>query len=161
MNHGTPGDVPLTQENVQKDWGAAIDHLGGRGLARIIQCGGLYADGRFIPAADIVGVAVKFATYRGDGKYHANSKLTSYARLPENDEQYRLWLNQGSWVPPTPPAGEGWWPVLSIQTRSGAPTIQRTGPGKKELIICFYQLQGTRLVGWWIEPEQLDEALTW
>ena len=96
----------------------------------------------------------------GQAKYHSGTKLISYARLPENDDQYNRWIQDGSYIPPTPPAGEGWWPVLSIRTHSGVLTIQR-GPGKKELIICFHQLQGTRLRGWWVAPEKLGDAYTW
>ena len=88
MNTGIPVDVPLTQETVQQVWGEAFDHLGQRGLIRIISCGGIHVDGQLIPAADIKGVAVKLVSYNGQAKYHSDTKLISDARLPENDDQY-------------------------------------------------------------------------
>ena len=156
MNTGIPAEVNLTQEVVQRAWGEAFDHLGQRALARIISCGGVAVDGHFIPAKDIVSVAVKLVTYNGTAKYHDGTKLISYARLPDTAETYQRWIQEG-YNPPTPPAGEGWWPVVSIRTRSGLLTIQK-GSGKKELIICFYQLQGLRLRGWWVAPEELEDG---
>ena len=158
MNTGIPAGVPLTQEVIQQTWGEAFDHLGQRGFIRIISCGGIHVDGHFIPVADIESVAVKMVTYDGQGKYHEGTIIVSYANLPDNDSTYQRWIQEG-YNPPTPPAGEGWWPVLSITTFSGILTIQR-GKGKKELIICFYQLQGIRLRGWWVTPEEL-EAEDW
>jgi len=123
--------------------------------------GGLYVEGRFIPAADVKSCAIKMVSYRGDShKYHDDTQLISYARLPENQEQYDRLTREGRYAPPILPEGEGWWPVLSITTHSGGLlTIQR---GKdKELIICFYQLQGNRLNGWWVAPEELEDAIQW
>ena len=71
------------------------------------------------------------------------------------------WLDAPT--PPTHTPGEGWWPVLTIETPTG--WIEQRGyctpGGGKEVVICFYQLQGDRIIGWWIDAEELPDALSW
>ena len=159
MNIGIASDTALTQEAVNAFWGEAFPLLSQRAFLRIITVGGFHVDGRFIPACDIKSCAIKLVSYSGDGrKYHSLTKLISYARLPENQEHYNRLIGEGRYTPPILPEGEGWWPVISITTYSGVLTIQQ---GKKELIIGFYQRQGGRIHGWWVAPEELEEAYDW
>ena len=72
---------------------------------------------------------------------------------------YDEWVSQG-WTPPTNTPGEGWWPVLSVETPTGwLETMGYSSPGCRELVVCFYQLQGDRIVGWWIEAEDMTAAM--
>ena len=45
----------------------------------------------------------------------------------------------------TSPPGQGWWPVIALQTVVVSATM------KKILIVCWYQiLNDGRVVAWWI-----------
>ena len=59
------------------------------------------------------------------------------------------------WSAPAHASGEGWWPVLSIELEDGwLEAIGYDTPFGRELVVCFYQLQGGRIVGWWISREE-------
>ncbi len=58
------------------------------------------------------------------------------------------------------PAGEGWWPVLSVELANDwLKAVIMGAPGQRDLVVCFYQLQGDRIVGWWVDAESLGSAL--
>jgi hypothetical protein len=152
----------LTKFRATQYWGACLDRTAALGWARIHVVGGIYLNNSFwIPVAMIRGVTLKLVTYSGQGKYHAGTQIVSFTQLPDCDRLFDEWVSNG-WTPPTNAPGEGWWPVLSIETPTGwLETMGRTSPGGSELVVCFYQLQGGRIVGWWIDAEDMTAALSW
>ena len=95
------------------------------------------------------GYRLGVVSYKGSGKY-AQSSFQWFDDLPDSeevmDEQWaqKMVLQED----------QGWWPVVALELcpqaneRVGGPWPE---VGKKKiLIICFYQLLGRRLVGWWI-----------
>ena len=160
MNTGMPNTTLLTQANVRKAWGEEFERLSERGMIRIIHAGGVWIDGRtFLPSMFVRGATIKMVTYGGTGKYHSMSRLITFASLPDDDDTYFRWTTEDGWQPPPAPQGEdGWWPVLSIQTTTGYLEAREK---KGELCVCFYQLQGGRIIGWWISPEDTVDAMGW
>ena len=119
-----------------------------------MNAGGFWVDDRhFVPPAAVKSAELKLISYSGSGEYRAGTKLISYGALPDCDTMFESWSNNG-WVAPSLPPGEGWWPVISIDVEDG--WIEVSGlpvRGGAELVICFYQLLGDRIIGWWVDLE--------
>ena len=77
-------------------------------------------------------------SYSGSGKYQY-SKYLDWNSLPDTENVATEMQLQCS-----SPEGQGWWPVIALDTRFEKGT-------KKILVVCWYQLLNNgRIIAWWI-----------
>ena len=90
-------------------------------------------------------------SYPGNGKYDDSTIYVPIHELPDVEEtasERQLQIIS--------PPGQGWWPVIALQTKAASPfEIDHVwGPTvvtKKIFIVCFYQLLSDgQVIGWWV-----------
>ena len=101
-------------------------------------------------------------SYKGNGKYPLDSTIyVPFHELPDSEDTASKEQMQTIC-----PEGQGWWPVIALQTKDVTPPFEvecRYQPSlqpkvitkkvitKKIFVVCFYQvLQDGRVWGWWL-----------
>ena len=172
-------EIP-TQAAALRHWGASLTNLVPAGL-EILREKGIRVDTtiggskrRTVLPEEILTAELGLIKYCGSGKYHCNdfwfwqdlpTDLDILER-PAGDQLADPALTQVQQLPPHPERGhprphssmqpmddgDGWWPVLAITLVPSMQWIVPQSDGYRViLIICFYQLMGQNLVGWWLE----------
>ena len=124
-----PADLLLLQF-----WGDALENLP-QAAMKIHREKGVFYDGKREVTPSDAKYELGVVSYAGTGKYNEKNLYVPYHQLPDtediaNEEQQRI----------TNPPGQGWWPVIALQT---APTAV--------LIVCWYQLLSDgSVMCWWI-----------
>jgi hypothetical protein len=87
-------------------------------------------------------------SYTGSGKYAASTYI-AFHNLPDSEE-----VATAEELQVTSPAGQGWWPVISLAEDYCATN------GRSVLLVCFYQLQLKEEIVpvWRIWPNYVAEA---
>ena len=152
-------DIP-TKQNIMKYWGNALPCLAAEAKRRHIDKGTIYVDNKDkkrIAPEDVRGYRLGIVSYKGNGKYSSINKFRWFDDLPDSEE-----VTDEEWARlQVLPSDQGWWPVVAVElepaanSRVGGDWASHVGC-RRIVIICFYQLLGDRLIGWWIEGEVME-----
>ena len=155
MGKGYQG--PLTKKGMLCYWGDELQAMPEWARMRHMEKGAIHIDGKdkcVVTHKDVVGRRLGVVSYRGDGKY-ADSTFHWFDNLPDSED-----VATQEELAVVHPERKGWWPVIacdlhhdsqyyqSTSTTIPGPTVRVKG---RILVICFYQLIGGRLVGWWVK----------
>ena len=115
-----------TKKKMYEFWGEALENLLSATKEKHLKKGAFYSGKKTITPAE-ARYELGIVSYPGTGKYNDANIYLPFHELPDvedvaNEEQLHI----------TSPPGQGWWPVIALQTEVVSATM------KKILIVCWY-----------------------
>jgi hypothetical protein len=137
---------PATKKAISDYFGDGLTSLPAE-AAKLHASKSMWLDNKVeIKPSDVRGYELGIVRYSGSGKYGSELTINHFLpfdRLPDSDE-----VITEDTPAPSPPPGEGWWPVISMRlSDEGLARITKVKRGGI-LIICFYQLMEATLICW-------------
>ena len=172
-------EIP-TQAAAFRHWGRGLTNLVPAGLDILRRSSGIRVDTTLagnkrctVRPSEIRTAELGLVKYCGSGKYHCNDFWywqdlptdLDILNRPAGDQLADPALTQVRQLPPAERGhprphssmqpmedDDGWWPVLVVSLAPHLDWMIPQSDGYRViLIICFYQLMGKDLVGWWLE----------
>ena len=127
----------LTKKKMYDYWGEGLENLV-ISAVEIHYDKGVFYNKKQALTPDDVSYELGVVSYPGTGKY-TNCLYAAFRELPDQEETA---TEEGLKL--TSPPGQGWWPVIALQT-----VVE--SERKKVLVTCWYQLiSDGRVISWWI-----------
>ena len=147
--------APCSKKNVASFWGDALPGMPMYFMKKLGDCGALTIQGKGsknkaqVQLNQLCKIRLSMVSYAGSGKYDGSCELNHFDDLPDGGADEDEESERGR----APPAGQGWWPVISFSTKREV-VLPYSLQGLT-FLCCFYQLMEQPLVAWpWYQMEE-------
>lgn len=130
-----------TKKKLQMFWGDALENLPQAAMDVHRRKGVFHYGKKKTITPQEAKYELGIVSYPGTGKY-GDCLYIPYVELPDVED-----VASAEQLQMKSPPGQGWWPVIALQTVAAT-------PGKKILVVCWYQLRSDGQVNcWWISVQ--------